>query len=301
MRSLFIVNPAAGSARRWKTFVDSGPWPQEWSVKRTERRGQASVLALEGLAEGFSRIIAVGGDGTVSEAAHGLLQRRPLPAGFALAHLPAGSGCDFARHFGMPTDPAKWRGYLKRGKIAAIDAGRVSWTECDGKPAERFFVNIAMAGLPGDIAHSMERSGKPLGGTMSYFAASLAHIMGSKARPVRLTCDARAERTGKYHMLALANTKTTGGGMRIAPNASAEDGFMDFIGVSDMTRTKLFLSFPKIYSGTHLKVPGIENFRARWVEAASDEPMRINIDGEALGRLPARFEVMPAALPVVLP
>lgn len=300
-RALFIVNPAAGSAQFWKSFAAAGPWPEHWTIRQTQSRGHAAALALDGLVEGFSRIVAVGGDGTLSEAAHGLLQKRPLPAGFALAHFPAGSGCDFARHFGIPQNPARWRDYLENGRLGAVDAGRASWTELDGKAAERYFVNIAMAGLPGDIARSMERSGKPLGGTISYLAASLAHILGSKARAMRLTCDARAERSSKYHMLALANTKTTGGGMRIAPDASAEDGVMDFIGVGDMSRGRLLLSFPKIYSGTHLSVSGIENFRARWIEATSAENVRLNIDGEALGRLPARFEVLPGALPMVLP
>lgn len=242
----------------------------------------------------------MGGDGTLSEVAHGLLTSGPLPPGFSLTHLPAGSGCDFARHFCLPTKPEDWPGLIRNGRVSLIDAGKVSWSEPDG-PKERYFVNIAMAGLAGDIVHTMERTGKPLGGLLSYLGVSLAHICRSRAKPLELSFDGQSQPMKNYHLLALANTAMTGGGMRIAPQADAKDGLFDFIGVGPMNRARLLMNFPKIYKGSHLQVDGIKSGRMRRLDASSSEPVRLNIDGEPLGHLPACFEIIPKVLPMVLP
>lgn len=301
MRYLFIVNPAAGQGKAaWTRFLQLWKDPRGVEARLTERRGHASDLAREAAGRGFERVVAVGGDGTLSEVVHGLLSAGPLPKGLALAHLPAGSGCDFARHVRLPRRPQDWPGYLEAGRVARLDAGRVSWRE-DGAARERYFVNIAMAGIAGDIVRTMERTGKPLGGTLSYLAVSIGHLLAARPRPVTLRRDGRAAPAADYHLLAVANTSTTGGGMRIAPDADPADGWLDFVGVPAMTKARLLWSFPKIYEGTHLGVPGIESGRLRALEADSPVPVPLNIDGEPIGSLPARFEILPASLPVLLP
>ena len=303
MRPFFILNPAAGRGRAdklWHRFKSSWESPPGTAVARTEARGHASELAEKALRWGFDRVIAVGGDGTLSEAAHGLLAAgRPFPEAFALGHLPVGSGCDFARHFGLRKAPEAWAALMDRGRVRRIDAGRVRWKE-GGLSQERFFVNIAMAGLPGDVAHAMEASGKPWGGTASYLASALSHLLRSKAKNMRLVVDGRETPLHSYHLLAVANTATTGGGMRIAPGADPEDGRLDLIQVRGVRRARLLWHFPKIYRGTHLKVEGIDAFKVGCVEATSESRVLLNIDGEPLGRLPAVIDVLPGALPVLL-
>lgn len=300
MRSLFILNPAAGAASKWKRFErDRRPEPGD-DLVRTERRGHAADLAREAVRSGFDRVVAVGGDGTLSETVDGLLSAGSVPAGFSLAHLPAGSGCDVARHFGLPMDPGNWNRMFEYGEVRRIDAGRASWRE-DRRERVRHFVNIAMAGLPGDIVAAMEKTGKPLGGTLSYLGVSLAKLLGSQARAMDVEFDGCLEAKGRFHLLALALTSTTGGGMRIAPGADARDGAFDWVAVGDVGRGRLLWNFPKIYAGTHLAVAGITSGRTRSVSVHSPEEVPLNIDGEPLGILPARFEVLPEALPFLLP
>lgn len=297
MRFFFIVNPAAGRSRLWGRFQGVWPDPGSLEFRLTERRGHAVELAAQAAGRGYARIVAVGGDGTLNEAAHGILSSGALPAGLALAHLPTGSGCDFARHAGIPRKPESWTAYLREGRIFRLDAGLAIWA---GGLQRRHFVNIAMAGLPGDIVHSMERTGKPLGGALSYLLVSLARICAARAKPLRLRCDPGGEREGSFHMIALANTSTSGGGMRIAPQADAQDGLLDLVTVEGMGRLELLKNFPRIYAGTHLQVKGVRNGRVRFLEASGLERVRLNLDGEPLGELPARFEVLPAALPMLL-
>jgi diacylglycerol kinase (ATP) len=109
------------------------------------------------------------------------------------------------------------------------------------------------------------------------------------------------EARGRFHLVALALTSSTGGGMRIAPGADARDGAFDWVAVGDVGRRRLLWNFPRIYAGTHLTVPGITSGRTRNASFHSPVDVPLNIDGEPLGTLPARFEVLPEALPFLLP
>lgn len=299
MRHFFILNPTAGSSGLWARFAKN--LPEGSTVSRTQRRGHASELAQQAVKQGCERVVAVGGDGTLSEVVHGLLSGGGVPRGFILAHLPAGSGRDTARHFGLPFRPEDWAGFLANGKPGLVDAARARWKGSDGREVERYFINIAMAGIAGDIAHTMERTGKPLGGLLSYLAVSLAHILSDRARLVEVTVDGRTLQECPYHLLALANTRTTGGGMLIAPDADAQDGWLEYVAVREMRRPRLLWSFPKIYRGKHLAVSGVDSGRAKKISLSSRQPVRMNIDGEAVGTLPASFEILPKALPFLLP
>lgn len=296
MPVFFIVNPAAGKPDLWKRFE---PFiGRDSVVKFTEKRGHAESLARQAVRSGFDRVAAVGGDGTLSEAANGVLAAGSLPSSFALVNLPAGSGCDFARHFQIPSKPSAWPDFLKTGRVERIDVGRVSW----GAPQQsRYFLNIAMAGLPGDVIRAMEVSGKPLGGTLSYMTVTLAQLVRSRAKRITLIIDGREHPPEPFHLLAVANTSMTGGGMRIAPGADARDGMLDFVAVGGVSLPRLLWHFPKIYRGTHLGVGGVIHCRVMRLDAESLEDVPLNIDGEPLGSLPARFQVSPKALPVLLP
>ena len=240
----------------------------------------------------------------MNEVADGLLRIPEADRkGAAVACLPAGSGCDFARHFGLPRDGPWMAELLASGEPRRIDAGWCRFEGLDGRPRESHFVNIAAFGLAGDVVFSMERLGKPLGGTFSYLAASITALLRSRPRSLRIRLDAKTLEGG-YHMVAVANTSTTGGGMRIAPGADASDGRLDVVSVGPLGRATLLRNFPKIYAGTHLGVEGVEATQAWEVEAAPalpEEKVLLNLDGEASGRLPALFRVLPGALPVILP
>ena len=82
MKVFFILNPAAGNRLKlWARFEKAWDKDADFTVRRTERRGHAAELAREALESGYDRVVAVGGDGTLSETAHGLLCAGPLPEG----------------------------------------------------------------------------------------------------------------------------------------------------------------------------------------------------------------------------
>ena len=305
MRTLFIVNPAAGHGRaggRWDKARElaKGIFPG-LELVRTEKPGHGRELARQATADGVGLIVAVGGDGTVGEVVDGFLAvPSQVRHDTVLATFPAGSGCDFANHMGVPREPEAWAKFIAEGKRRRLDAGRATFRAADGAPRSRHFLNVAALGLAGEVALSVAARGKFLGGTLTYLVEGAMSVLTAKAKSMRLTVDGVAEPAARYHLVAAANTSTFGGGMRLAPQADAEDGLLDLLTIADMPRPKLLTLLPKAYSGGHVGLPGVVLRRARRVEIHSDEPLPLNIDGDADGSSPVVFEVLPKAIPFPL-
>lgn len=304
MKCVVILNPAAGHGRGERRFRNSlakaglkGPPPE---VVMTDAPGAGTALARAALERGFTRIVAVGGDGTLGEVVDGFLSAPESLRGDAtLGTFPAGSGCDFARHMRVDDSPETLARLLESPRVARIDAGLVEF-EQEGARRRRHFLNVVSLGIGGEVARRMQRSGKPLGGTISYLLASLGALASARAYEMELIVDGQPRGSRRIHLAAIANTSTTGGGMKIAPGADAQDGKLELITVGDLSRLQLLRRFPSIYSGGHVGTEGVSLERVTSVELRSPEPVFLNIDGEAVGRLPARFELLPAAVPFLV-
>lgn len=302
MKILFIVNPVAGHGRGLARFRE-----QERELLKAFRAsatvltsgpGEAGMLVQRGLREGYEVIVAVGGDGTMGEAVDGYLHApQALRERAALSTWPAGSGCDFARHLGIRGDLGV---LLSKGVRRRIDAGVVQYQE-GAAWCRRYFLNVVSLGLGGEVARRVAASGKPLGGTWTYLAASVAAILSAKPCWIELSVDGKAQPPAPWHLIAVANTSTTGGGMRIAPEASCEDGKLDLVTVAGLSRMELLRRMPSVYRGTHLRARGVGHRLFSRLELSSVETVYLNIDGEAAGTLPAAFEVLPGAVPFICP
>jgi YegS/Rv2252/BmrU family lipid kinase len=302
LRALFVVNPAAGHGRggaRWDEVrrLAAGLWP-EHEVRFTEGPGHGRELSRAAVLGGADLVVAVGGDGTLGEAVDGYLSApEAARAAAALATFPAGSGCDFARHAGVPREPRAWAAAMAAGRRRRLDAARASFRGRDGAARSRHFLNVAALGLAGDVALGVERRGKALGGALTYLLESLRAIAAARPRLMTLVVDGRAEAPAEYHLVAAANTSSIGGGMRVAPGADAEDGLLDLLTVGPLSRPRLLRLMPKVYAGGHVGAPGVVLRRARRVEIDCDEPLPLNLDGDLEGAAPAAFEVLPKAVP----
>lgn len=263
----------------------------------TEARGHAGHLVSLALSEGFDALIACGGDGTAAEVVNGWLScDASLRGDSAVGLCPLGSGCDLARHFGISRDPEAALHALARARVARLDVGKVDF------PGEsRYFLNIVTLGLGGDVGRAVESSGKRFGGTASYLLAVLSALWNAKPRSLKLSWDGRAEAEAPYHLVAVANTSSTGGGMNVAPRADAQDGKLDVVTVAGLSRGQLLRRLPSVYWGGHLDAPGIRCERVSALEVDGPADAGLNIDGESAGSLPARFAILPAALPFLLP
>jgi diacylglycerol kinase (ATP) len=304
--TLFIVNPAAGhgrAARRWaRARARATTACPDAAVWTSTAPGEAASLARRGLEAGFTVLVAVGGDGTLGEVVDGVLAAPPaLRAPAAVATWPAGSGCDFARAVGIRRDPAQLAALLARRAPRRLDAGCVTSGAAGDGPRRRHFVNMAAIGIATDVTLAVGRHGPRLGGTLSYLVQALAAIARARPRRLALTVDGVAEPPAAYHLVVVANTRMFGGGMAVAPDADPADGRLDLVTVGAVGRGALLGLLARAYSGAHVGQPGVAVRRVRRVEVTAAEPWPLTLDGDLDGTLPAVVEVLPGALPVLVP
>ena len=296
-----IVNPASAAGKT------SRQWPEiarrarshglDVEVRLTERRGHATELARAAAAASAPLVLAVGGDGTVSEIADGLAGG---PGETELAVVQRGSGCDFIRTFGIPKDTDRALEIAVAGAARTIDLGRVQFVDGQGRPAQRHFINIASAGLTGVAADRVNRSGKPLGATVAFAWAAVATFVGYRNSRFHVQID--DEQIDQICNNAIvANCRYFAGGMKILPDADPSDGLLDVLVWGDVSKADLARNLHKLYRGTHIGHPKATIRRARRVVITPELPLPIEVDGEQPGLTPATFDVVPSALRLRVP
>lgn len=302
-RTLVIANPRSrnrATARRLKSLeakLRSALGPLDIECTRAPR--DAERIAREGVRSGIERIIVVGGDGTLSEVVTGLLSAQ-LGDYAAIGLLPLGTASDFARGLGQPSGVDAAIERLAAGKISRVDAGRVTYRTDERQEVTGYFANIASFGLSGVVDELVNRSTKALGGRISYMIGTVRGVARHRSDPVSIFVDGALVFDGPLSVAAVANGPYFGGGMRVAPNARIDDGVFDWVIVPGMSRLSLLGKFPLLYSGTHIRDPQILQGRGRVIEARGVAgPIRLDVDGESLGVLPARFELLPDAITLI--
>jgi YegS/Rv2252/BmrU family lipid kinase len=298
-----IVNPASASgrtARQWPEIARrAGEIGLDVEVRLTEGPGHAGELARQAVDQGAELILAVGGDGTVSETAAGMLEAAdPLAADLAV--VCRGSGCDLIRTFGIPKDTDAALEIAKNGTPRLIDAGRISFTGPDGGSLSRHFVNVASAGMTGIAADRVNRSGKPLGATVAFAWAAVATFVGYRNTRFVVEIDGRRLEQVCNNVI-VANCRYFAGGMKILPQADPSDGMFDVLVWGDISKVDLALNLHKLYRGSHVSHPKARIERARMVTVTPELSLPIEVDGEQPGLTPATFEVVPSALRLRVP
>jgi len=306
-RTTVIVNPSSQGGKlgkRWRDHADviGRAFPFDEAI--TTGPGHATDLTREALRAGVERIVAIGGDGTVNEVVNGFFADGVAiapEASFAL--IPYGTGGDFRRSIDMPLDFAGAVAVIAANQRRRIDVGRLEFTRTDGARATRMFANIASFGVSGVVDRLVNESGKKLG-RLSFMLATARATWSYKNQRVQLVLDGGERIEATINTIAVANGRFFGGAMMIAPQAELDDGLFDVICMGDLTFADLVKSGSRLYKGTHLTMAKVTSRRARVVEAEAIEPgavVELDVDGEAPGRLPARFEVVPRALSIVVP
>jgi diacylglycerol kinase (ATP) len=305
MTAVMIVNPASDSgrtARAWQAIAAGAKSRGlECDVRLTERSGHATELTRQALREGAALIVAVGGDGTVSEVANGFFDgNQAVNPDAELAVVCRGSGCDFIRTFGISKKTDKALDVAAGSKVRTIDVGVARFTGPDGKPTERYFVNVASAGMTGFAAEKANRSSKRLGATITFAWVGLTTLIAYTNKRMKVTID-DTQRELVSNNVIVANCKSWAGGMKILPMAEPDDGELDVLVWGDISKTDLVLTLPKLYRGTHIKHRKASISRAREVTVEPEQPLPIELDGELPGMTPATFTLRPKALRLRVP
>ncbi len=303
-----MVNPRSAAGRTGRD------WPRLERALReifpalhsvaTHARGDATGLVRAALHGGVTDIIAVGGDGTINETMNGFFEHgEPIAPEAVFSFITSGTGGDFRKSFGLPGGPYSAIAHLRHAAVRSIDIGRVTCVSAEGGTNVRHFINIASAGMSGEIVDRVNRSVflRRFGGRVAFALSSAAALLTYRGSKVRLRIDGEIDTMTTISTLVIANGQFFGGGMHVAPQAELDDGLFDVLVMEAVSGLQALADMGQIYKGTHLANPSVRTLRASQVlaapvAAARGHPVRIEVDGEVAGQLPATFEILPKAL-----
>ena len=281
-----IVNPNAGGG------YASNVWPQvknllskyDLTYSITEKHGDAQAFAEKAIADGNEFIAVVGGDGTLNEVV------QPC-AGKEITIIPvsAGTGSDFVRNFSINRE-GSIQDMIDRNISVNVDLGVV-----ESAPGKRYFANIAEAGFGAEVMKRMNSHKKKRGGS-SFTSTILMELYNFK----KFSCSIKSEEyeeTLDASEIIIANGLYFGGGIRAAPDASMNDGFLTVHIIRGAGRAKLLMNLRKLKNGSYIHDREVISFQTKKLQL--DGNALVEIDGEDYGNLPSNFSIKPKALKVL--
>ncbi|MET3810286.1 YegS/Rv2252/BmrU family lipid kinase [Arthrobacter sp. UYEF3] len=247
------------------------------------------------LADGVDALVVVGGDGMVHLGVNALAGSGRGFGETPLGIIPSGTGNDVARALGLPRHdiPAAaariLAAQLSGGRV--IDAGRVR-SGC----RTHWFAGVVSAGFDAAVNERANAWRHPRG-MARYNLAMLRELVTFSAIEYTVTADGQRWRQGAM-LISVANGQSIGGGMKVAPEAMLDDGYLDLFIVRPLSRLRFLAVFPKVFSGRHVGHPAAEIRRVRKVELEADGVVAY-ADGERIGPLPVAIDVVPGAIRVL--
>lgn len=291
-----IFNPAAKGDKARKFRAELDVHAGECAFKPTTGPGGARPLATEAVNEGFTTIVAAGGDGTVNEVVNGIAD---APEGFARARfgvVPLGTVNVFAKEFEIPTKLRAAWATISQGRERLIDAPFAEFT-VEGKIQRRYFAQMAGAGLDARAIAATDWELKKKFGPAAYIIAGIKAMRG----PQPLVTASNGTHTASGELVLLGNGRFYGGKLPVFPDADAADGFLEVCVI------------PRVGFGTLLRwgwgmltrssphARDVVCFKAAEVALTSTVPMPFELEGDNAGHLPARFGIRPKTLRIIVP
>ncbi len=292
-KSLLIANLTAGRGRAKQLIA---PVRREldrigirYELYCTPQACEATAMAQQGVTAGFSRIIALGGDGTINEVINGLVESDVI-----LGVIPAGMGNDFIRMNGIPRDPIQAISLLCSNKTMTIDLGVFNWAD-----RSRYFVNGIGIGIDAQVAQNVRRM-KWLRGIPAYLYASLKAVMTFRAFSAQLSGTDWQEKR-RYISLNIANGKYCGGGFNLAPSAEISDGLIDLCAIGDYSIPERMIYLPRARKGEHINLTQVHYWQDKQITIDSPTPLIAHIDGEPLHLPPGKCtaHIVPQAIKIL--
>ena len=294
----FIVNPTAGSGKAKNAIPIIEKIMSEnntaYSVIYTSSPEDYTRVSELIDFDAAKAIICVGGDGTIQEYV-GLTIGRDINFGI----IPAGSGNDLIHS--IPRGERKFKSFEERIKFYTEKIIKPEITRVDAISInkEKYFFNIGGTGIDIQVLKNALPLKKIFGGA-AYFLSLIKNVITYKAMEMTLTIDGKPE-IDKYLLLAICNGAYYGGGMKIAPSALINDGYITLCKVKKIPRLKLMALFPRVKSGNHVNIKGVSFVNCSSVKLEFNGKKIINLDGNLPEfNSPLTFEIMKEAVSLIV-
>lgn len=295
----FIVNPHAGSGKTLSQWMPAEKLLESLDIPYitayTSHKRHATRLAREAAAEGYRKIIAVGGDGSIHEVFNGLMkwcdETGEDPSIFYIGVAPIGSGNDWIKSMHVPHDVSAVIDLIEKGSFGRMDVVKVH--SVGGKVS--YMANIGGIGFDSHVCKTVnmqKESGKR--GKMIYLNALRFALLNTKPIKVKLVADGKEIFSGSTYSIALGNGRYCGSGMRQTPLATIDDGLLDVTVIPKIPLVRMLKQLPKLYDGTLIESRDVVTARCKMLEIVPLDQNSNDIfelDGEIEGRLPLLIEV----------
>jgi YegS/Rv2252/BmrU family lipid kinase len=298
------VNPNAGRKKGQKDWgIISGLLREhefKFEFEFTERPRHATEIVINRVdRDGFRKIIAVGGDGTMNEVVNGIFgQKRYRTTDITLGMITVGTGNDWGRMFGIPADYEEAVKILKGERTFVQDAGMVYFCNED-QPGNRYFINIAGMGFDAVVTRKSNRlKEKGRGGMLLYLVNIFTSLLHYRHAEVRIDLDG-INLENKVFSMNVGICRYNGGGMIQAPNAIPDDGLFDLTIIKRLSKPRVILSLKRLYNGTIHQHPRVDSYTARTIRIHSRDTIMLETDGESLGHTPVEFRMIPRSVRVL--
>jgi YegS/Rv2252/BmrU family lipid kinase len=291
--TLIILNPAAHSDKAGRFPERIRAISGDVEMRLSAMPGDAELISRRAVEEGFTTIVAAGGDGTINGVVNGIISAGGSEV--TLGVLPVGTMNVFAVELGIPLNSLDkaWR-IITEGKVRRLDL-----PVCVASGGnERCFVQLAGVGLDAEVVRRTTRESKKALGPLSYLL-SLAQVAGQKPPPITLKSHDGAIRTGSF--VLLGNGRFYGGPFKMFRQGSQVDGLLDVLVFQHQSPWDLLRYMHAILVGHHVDLVDVEYFQTSSLDLSADEPVPYELDGEMVSYLPLSFSLREGALPVLAP
>lgn len=305
-RTMCVINPVAGNKRagqRWSVINEVLQKAGfEYDVTFTNHALHAVQITREALQHGYDRIVAVGGDGTLNEVVNGFfsVDGQGINPKAVLLLIPVGTGSDFSRMFEVDSSIECVLRLMSLNEQRNCDVVRTSFFDYNGQKTVRHYINIGDVGIGSETCARVNRNSKVLGGFWSFLLAALYTIITYRNRRLKVLVDNKEVYNGPCGLVAVANGRFFGGGVKIAPEALVDDGLLDVVMVKNFGKPELLANIAKAYRGAHLNHPKVELCRGRRVNIITEQKEYLELDGEPVVSEDIEFEVIPAGIKIMV-
>ncbi|KRQ87993.1 Diacylglycerol kinase [Caloramator mitchellensis] len=288
-KAFLIYNPYSGD-RNFRLKIDQAIYKlQQGNYVVTPYRTMSikDIYECIKFAKGYDTVIISGGDGTINHTINAMVMEEiDLPIGI----IPSGTANDFASHLGIDKRISIACDVINKGKCASFDLGKIN---------DRYFINVAAAGLLADVSQKIDINLKNTLGKIAYYIKGIEQLPNFKAIPIRI-------KTEKYVIeekvfLFIVLNGSSAGGFKLAPDATANDGYLNLIGVKNCNIVELFNLFIKMLKGEHLDSNNIIYLREKQIIIESLERVETDVDGEKGPDFPLNIRLSNKKVKIFIP
>jgi diacylglycerol kinase (ATP) len=293
-----FVNSIAGGGRSRSCLLPIQKLFESFHVDAqfvmTNCAAELEASAQDAISHGQRRLFAMGGDGTFQALANAA-----FGADVVLGVLPVGGGNDFASALGLPGDPVKAAEAVLRGHPRFVDLARVR--TADGRT--RLYAGGGGIGLDAQAARYASGAYRRLPGRLRYIVSALRALVGFAAIPVRVDFPDIAIPSWEVNALlaAVLNSPSYGAGVRLAPEATVDDGWLHVVLIEDIGALGIMRLLPRLMGSGELRTSRVKRWQVKKVRLTTHQPTAFHGDGEIIGSTPVEIEAVPRAIQVLAP